>query len=58
MTVTINRDTVSEFNELLDDTIQFFCQEYQTELISGETAWKMMACYAEAKLAEMNGELA
>ena len=39
MTVTINRDTVSEFNELLDDTIQFFCQEYQTELISGETAW-------------------
>ena len=55
MTVTINRDTVTDFNEILDDTVEFFCQEYQSELISGETAWKLMAAYAETKLAEMNG---
>lgn len=33
--------------ELLEDTIEYFCDE---NMVSGETAWTMVASLADAKL--------
>ena len=54
MTVTISPETNREFISLMEDTLEFFCNEQSPELISGETALKMMSAFAEAKLAEFN----
>ena len=40
--------------ELLEDSIQFFCDEYQ---ISGELAWVVTECFAKAKQEVYKGRL-
>ena len=55
MKATINRRDITELRELVEDTIEYFCDE---KMISGEVTWTMVQCLAEAKLAEMKGELA
>ena len=59
MTVTVSREFATELNECVEDVIEYTINEYaaQGELISGETAWKIISCYAEAKIAEMQGKL-
>ena len=55
MTITLNRDTVNEFTDLLEDAVEYICTEsYKNgELVSGETFYKVMECFAQAKQAEM-----
>ena len=57
MSITVSREFATELNETIEDCIQYTINEYaqQGELISGETAWKIISCYAEAKLAEYSG---
>ena len=49
---TISREAATELRELIEDTIEYFCDQ---EMISGETAWKMVECLAIAKQAQMQG---
>ncbi len=55
--ITISRESASELNSLLEDTVEYFVTEAQQsgELISGETAWKLIAAYAATKEAEFQG---
>jgi len=49
--------TVEEHNELIeliDDTISYFCQE---NMVSGETAYKVLECYSYAKQMQFAGEI-
>ena len=57
MTVTVSREFAQELNECVEDAIEYTIREYaeQGELISGETAWKIISCYAEAKIAQKQG---
>ena len=51
----ISREKAQELRELLEDTIEYFCDKEQA---SGELAWTVVECLATTKLAELNGELA
>ena len=57
MTVTISREFATELNELIEDSVEYICREYASkgELVSGETAYKVVAAFAEAKVAQMQG---
>ena len=45
----------TELRELLEDTIEYFCDNEQ---VSGETAWAITECLAIAKQAQLRGEVA
>ena len=47
----IESEQLDEFNELIEDTLAYFCDEY---MVSGELSWILIQALAEAKLAEMN----
>ena len=51
----ISGPQLQELTELVEDTIEYFCDQNQ---VSGELAWTILECLATAKLAEMKGELA
>ena len=51
----ISRQKAQELRELLEDTIEYFCDNQQ---VSGEVAWTITECLAVAKQAELRGELA
>ena len=51
----ISKPQLKEFTEVVDDTLEYFCDQEQ---VSGELAWTVLECLATAKLAEMRGELA
>ena len=51
----ISGPQLNELTEVIEDTIEYFCDKEQ---VSGELAWTVIECLAIAKLAEMNGELA
>lgn len=55
--VTVSYQAATDFNEQLEDLVEYFCSEQAKEgqLISGETLWAMMECYALAKQEEMKG---
>ena len=53
--MNISRDQLQEFQEIIEDTTEYFCDKEQ---VSGELAWTVIECLATAKLAEMRGELA
>ena len=57
MTVTISREFATELNEMIEDAVEYVIREYasQGELVSGETAYKVVAAYAEAKVAQFEG---
>ena len=40
-------DQLLHLQALMEDTIEYYCDEH---LVSGETAWTMVASLAEAKL--------
>ena len=46
----VDRYHVIELKELVEDALEFFCDD---NYISGEMAWTMVAALAEAKLIEM-----
>lgn len=49
---SIDSEVLQEFQDIIGDSIQFFCDEYT---ISGELAWILTETFAQAKLKEMNG---
>ena len=53
-TYSLDRDVHQELNELLEDTIQFFCDEH---MISGELAWLVTQCFSTAKLEQLKGNI-
>jgi len=50
----ISRPQLSELTEIIEDTIEYYCDK---EKQSGELAWTVLLCLATAKLAELKGEL-
>lgn len=50
---TLDRDTHAELTELIEDSVEFFCDEH---MISGELTWVVIECLAKAKQAQMRGE--
>ena len=54
-TVEISRAKEQELRELLEDTIEYFCDN---ERVSGEVAWTITECLAIAKQAELQGVFA
>lgn len=51
----ISHEQLQELTEIIEDTIEYFCDKEQA---SGELAWTVVECLATTKLAELNGELA
>ena len=51
---SVNIDTVNELNDLLEDTIAYFCQE---NMVSGEMAWILTETVATAKIEDFKGNL-
>ena len=51
----ISRDQLTELTEIIEDTVEYFCNKEQS---SGELAWTVLECLATAKLSELRGELA
>ena len=51
----ISREDLSEVTELIEDTVQYYCDR---ERISGELVWTIVESLATTKLAELRGELA
>ena len=54
---TISFQASTELREVVEDTIEYFCDESAKngEFISGETAWAMIECLAQAKQAQLKG---
>ena len=55
MTMEISKEQAQELRELLEDTIEYFCDQ---EMMSGELAWTVTECLAVAKQAEFKGLVA
>ena len=50
--VEISKEKAHELRELVEDTIEYFCDNEQ---VSGELAWTITECLAVAKQAELKG---
>ena len=48
--MNISREKALELKEVLEDTLEYFCDE---NMVSGELAWTMVEALAEAKLTYM-----
>ena len=48
----ISREKAQELRELLEDTIEYYCDQ---EMVSGQVAWTITECLAIAKQAELKG---
>ena len=59
MTITISREFNNELCETIEDSVAYIIEEFAKngELVSGETAYKLLECFAVAKQAEFNGEV-
>jgi hypothetical protein len=50
---TLDRGTHQDLTELIEDSVEFFCDEYR---ISGELTWVVIESLAKAKQAQLRGE--
>ena len=50
----VTKQSLKETNFALEELAYEMCNEH---LISGEAFWTLVACYAEAKVAQMQGEV-
>jgi hypothetical protein len=53
MSYTIDRTLHNELRELLEDTVEYFCNE---NMVSGELTWIIVETLAQAKVAQFKGE--
>mgnify|MGYP001374031358 CR=1 FL=1 len=53
MNYTLDYQTHVELKELIEDTVEHFCDD---RIISGELTWLVVKTLAEAKLAQLKGE--
>tara|TARA_B100000073_G_scaffold90593_1_gene71437 strand:- start:1056 stop:1220 length:165 start_codon:yes stop_codon:yes gene_type:complete len=51
---TIDRELHDDFIGLIEDTVEYFCNE---NMVSGEMAWIIMQCYATAKTEQFKGNV-
>ena len=51
----LTRTQLAEITALFEDTAEYYCDN---NIISGEKFYTVLECFATAKLAELNGELA
>ena len=51
---TLDREVHQHLVELLEDSIEFFCDEY---MISGELAWIITETYSTAKIEQFKGNI-
>ena len=49
---TMNRETHDQLRELIEDSVEFFCDE---NMVSGELTWVIVETLAQAKIAQMRG---
>lgn len=52
MSYTLTREAHQELTEIIEDSVQYFCNEH---IISGELAWVVIECLAKAKQAQFQG---
>ena len=52
-TFSMDREVHDELFELIEDSVEFFCNEH---MVSGELAWLIVEINAQAKIAQFNGE--
>ena len=50
----ITRPQLSELREVIEDTVEYYCDQ---QTLSGQLVWTCIETLAEAKLAELRGEL-
>ena len=57
--ITISHEFVDEIQMVVEDAIEFTIREFAKdgELISGESAWKILEALAVAKQAQFRGEV-
>ena len=57
--ITISREAATDLNMTLEDMVEYWCRECMEngELVSGQTAWKLVSAYAQAKEAQFAGEV-
>jgi hypothetical protein len=53
MSMTIDRQVHDELRQLIEDSVEFFCDDH---VVSGELTWIIVQTLAEAKLAQFRGE--
>ena len=51
----ISHEKLQELTEIIEDTVEYACDQW---MLSGELAWTVLECLAQAKQAEIKGELA
>ena len=54
-TMNITREQLKEITEVIEDTVEYACDQNQ---LSGELVWTLIESLASTKLAELRGELA
>ena len=54
MTYTTTQDAATELRELIEDTVEYYCDE---NMVSGELVYTVLECYSIAKLAQLRGEV-
>ena len=57
--ITLSHEFVNEIQMVVEDAIEFTIREFAKdgELISGESAWKVLEALAIAKQAQFRGEV-
>lgn len=51
---TLSNENHKELVELLEDTVEYFCNE---NMISGELSWLVVQCLATTKLEQFKGNV-
>lgn len=59
MSITLSHEFVDELQMVVEDAIEYTIREFARdgELISGESAWKVLEALAIAKQAQFRGEV-
>jgi hypothetical protein len=51
---TLDRETHTEIRECIEDTVEYLCDD---NMISGELMWIVVETLAQAKIAQIRGEI-
>ena len=54
MNTTMNRETHDELVAIIEDSVEYFCDD---NMVSGELTWVIIETLAQAKIAQMRGEV-
>ena len=51
-TYNLSHEAATELRELIEDTVEYYCDQ---NMVSGELAYTVVECIAQAKQAQMQG---